>query len=72
MSYTYEGTIEQVEGDWLVSFPAFDGCFAGGKTMGEACANASAALQLVIAAYLNDGSCSQHPNSVTHHNACSP
>ena len=41
MAYTYEGRLEQVEGDWLVTFPQFDGAFGGGRSIGKACENAA-------------------------------
>ncbi len=49
MTYTYEGKIERVDDDWLVTFPGFDGTFGGGATLRKACENASEALRLRIA-----------------------
>ncbi|BAK45576.1 type II toxin-antitoxin system HicB family antitoxin [Eggerthella sp. YY7918] len=55
MDYIYEGKIEQVESDWLVTFPAFPGCFGGGETLGKACENAAEALRLFIADAIDNG-----------------
>lgn len=55
MDYTYEGHIENVEGDWLVTFPQFEGTFGGGKTVAKACRNAAEALRLRIASMVDDG-----------------
>lgn len=55
MTYTYEGEIKEQEGGWLVTFPAFPGCFGGGDTVGEACENAAEALRLFIAESLDNG-----------------
>lgn len=55
MDYTYEASIEQVDGDWLVTFPQFEGTFGGGKTLRKACANASEALRLRIAGMVDEG-----------------
>ena len=49
MFYTYEGSIERVEGDWVVHVGAFHGCFGCGKTIRKACAEAAEALRLFIA-----------------------
>lgn len=54
MDYTYEGDIENVEGDWLVTFPQFDGTFGGGHTIDEACENAAEALRLRIASIVDE------------------
>ena len=53
--YVYEGVIEYCEDEWVVSFPAFDGAFAGGETVKEACRNAAEVLRLAIAGELGDG-----------------
>ncbi len=55
MTYTYEGVIEQVDGDWLVTFPQFDGTFGGGRSIRKACENAAEALRLRIAGMVDDG-----------------
>ena len=55
MVYTYEGRLEQVEGDWLVTFPQFDGTFGGGRSIGKACENAAEALRLRIAGMIDEG-----------------
>lgn len=55
MNYTYEGRIERVEGDWLVTFPQFDGTFGGGRTVRKACENAAEALRLRIAGMVDRG-----------------
>lgn len=55
MTYTYKADIEQVEGDWLVTFPQFEGAFGGGKTIREACENAAEALRLRIASMIDEG-----------------
>lgn len=55
MSYVYGGQIEKVDGSFLASIPAFPGCFGGGDTIADACRNASEALRLFIAEYLDGG-----------------
>lgn len=55
MTYTYEGSIEQVDGDWLVTFPQFDGTFGGGRSVRKACENAAEALRLRIASMVDEG-----------------
>lgn len=55
MTYTYEGKIEKADGDWLVTFPQFDGTFGGGKTIRKACENAAEALRLRIASMIDGG-----------------
>ena len=55
MDYTYEGRAEKVEGDWLVTFPQFEGTFGGGKTLRKACASAAEALRLRIAGMVDEG-----------------
>ena len=55
MTYTYEADIERVDGDWLVTFPQFDGTFGGGKTVRKACENAAEALRLRIASMVDGG-----------------
>lgn len=55
MFYTYEGSIERVEGDWVVHVGAFPGCFGCGKTIRKACAEAAEALRLFIAEYIDSG-----------------
>lgn len=54
MTYTYEGRIEQVDGDWLVTFPQFDGTFGGGRSVRKACENAAEALRLRIASMVDE------------------
>lgn len=55
MRYAYEGTIEKLEGDWVVSVPAFPGCFGGGRTVRKACTEAAEALKLFIAMTIDEG-----------------
>lgn len=55
MDYVYEGEIEQVEGDWLVTVRAFPGCFGGGRSVRKACENAAQALRLFIAREIDEG-----------------
>lgn len=55
MFYTYEGSIERVEGDWVVHVGAFPGCFGCGKTIRKACAETAEALRLFIAEYIDSG-----------------
>ena len=55
MTYTYEGIIEKVEGDWLVTFPQFEGTFGGGSSIRKACENAAEALRLRIAGMIDEG-----------------
>lgn len=55
MTYTYEGRIERVDGDWLVTFPQFDGTFGGGGSIRKACEAAAEALRLRIASMVDAG-----------------
>lgn len=55
MTYVYEGKIEEDEGCWVATVPAFPGCFGGGDTIADACRNASEALRLFIAERLDTG-----------------
>ncbi len=55
MDYTYEGRLERAEGDWLVTFPQFEGCYGGGRTVRKACERAAEALRLAIAQELSEG-----------------
>lgn len=56
MDFTYEATITQEEGSYLIDFPAFGGgVFADGDTLPEACESASTTLRLAIAEYLDSG-----------------
>lgn len=54
-TYTYEGTLERWEDEWLVTVPAFDGCHGGGKSVREACEAAAQSLRLGIATALERG-----------------
>lgn len=57
-TYIYEATIENIDGDWLVTVPAFgedSGCYGGGRTLRKAVLNASEALRLTIAGWLDGG-----------------
>lgn len=54
-TYIYEGKLEQVEGDWLVFFPQFEGTFGGGGSIREASENAAEALRLRIASIVDEG-----------------
>lgn len=54
MDYVYEGVIENIDGDWLITVPQFDGCFGGGRTIKKAAQNAAEALRLFIADYLDN------------------
>lgn len=55
--YSYEAVFEYQAEDcgWLVSFPAFEGAVAFGKTVEAACDNAATVLRLFIAQALDDG-----------------
>lgn len=62
MDYTYEGRLERVDGDWLVTFPQFEGCFGGGRTVRKACERAAEALRLAIAQVLSEGGTLPRPS----------
>lgn len=55
MTYTYEGRLERIEGEWLVTFPQFDGTFGGGSSVREACEDAAEALRMRIASMVEGG-----------------
>ena len=59
MQYAYEAEFEHLSdegGDyWYVEFPQFDGAFADGATIAEACANAADVLTLFVAGCLDEG-----------------
>lgn len=54
-TYVYEADIEWVEDEWIVTPQAFPGCFGGGTSIQKACENASIALRLFIAEYIDKG-----------------
>lgn len=54
-TYVYEADIEWVEDEWIVMPQAFPGCFGGGASIPKACENASIALKLFIAEYIDKG-----------------
>ena len=54
-TYVYEADIEWVEDEWIVTPQAFPGCFGGGASIPKACENASIALKLFIAEYIDRG-----------------
>lgn len=54
-TYVYEADIEWVEDEWVVTPQAFPGCFGGGASIQKACENASIALKLFIAEYIDKG-----------------
>lgn len=69
-TYVYDADIERVEDRWIVAPQAFPGCFGGGDSIPQACENASIALRLFIAKYIDEGrelpraSCRNPPNCI--------
>lgn len=55
--YTYEATLDYHPEDkgWFITFPAFDGAFAFGHTIEDACNNAATVLRLFVAEWLDEG-----------------
>lgn len=55
MDYIYEGRLEWVEDCWIVSVPAFPGCFGSGESIERAVSAGAVALRLFIADFLDNG-----------------